>query len=68
MCQPMTLAELLDDPLIASLNASDGVDAASFRLLLTQAAENVHRGRKPICNRMFRSFVLSNESTPPLAR
>ncbi|MDK4716026.1 hypothetical protein [Rhizobium sp. CNPSo 4039] len=42
---PMTIEELLTDPLIAMMNAADAIEAKSFALLLHDAAGRV-RSRK----------------------
>jgi len=40
----LTIAELLDDPLIAQMNASDNIDAAGWEALVLRTAKILSAG------------------------
>lgn len=46
----LTIAELLDDPLIAQMNASDNIDAAGWEALVLRTAEILSTGLGAKCS------------------
>lgn len=54
MSQLLTLSELLGDPMVALVNASDGVDMESFKNIIFTAVQNVEL--ELLRNRSLRSF------------
>ena len=52
MYKSLTMTEILEHPIIAMVNASDNVDAETFRRLMLEAAEDLRRGRNRNCSRV----------------